>query len=109
MDARDAGPHTCMDMRIFAYFLMAGMVAPLSLFLRAILEEYGLPLSQLHPNSLPALSIFQYLCEAFVGVHRSVALFRHYYNVRLESGRAMSGGFTFHHRDGWGREYIDMS
>jgi hypothetical protein len=34
-----------MDMRIFAYFLMVGMVAPLSLFLRAILEEYGLLLS----------------------------------------------------------------
>jgi hypothetical protein len=58
MDARDAGPHTFLDMCIFACFLMAGMVQPLSLFLRAILEEYGLLLSQLHQNSLMALSIF---------------------------------------------------
>jgi hypothetical protein len=44
-----------------------------------------------------------------VGVHPSVALFRHYYNVKLEFRGAMSGGFTFRLRDGWGREYIDMS
>jgi hypothetical protein len=61
MDARDVGPRTRLDMRIFACFLMAGVVLPLSSFLRAILEEYGLLLSQLHPNSLLALSIFQYL------------------------------------------------
>jgi hypothetical protein len=109
MDARDAGPLTRLDMHIFACFLMAGVVPSLSSFLRAILEEYGLLLSQLHPNSLLALSIFQYLCEAFVGVHPSVALFHHYYKMRLESGGAMSGGFTFRLRDGRGREYIDMS
>jgi hypothetical protein len=57
-DASDTEPHTRLDMRIFACFLMAGVVPPLSSFLCAILEEYGLLLSQLHPNSLPALSIF---------------------------------------------------
>jgi hypothetical protein len=77
MDARDVGTHTRLDMRIFACFLMAGMEPLLLSFLCAILEEYGLLLSQLHPNSLLALSIFQYLCEAFVGVNPSVALFRH--------------------------------
>jgi hypothetical protein len=109
MDTSDAGPHTCLDMRIFTCFLMAGVVPPLSSFLCAILEEYELLLSQLHPNSLSALSIFQYIHEAFVGVHPSVARFRHYYNVRLEFRGAMSGGFTFRLRDGRGREYIDMS
>jgi hypothetical protein len=44
-----------------------------------------------------------------MGVHPSVALFRHYYNVRLESGGAMSGMFTFCLRDARGREYINMS
>jgi hypothetical protein len=58
MDARDAGPRTRLDMRIFACFPMAGVVPPLSLFLRAILEEYGLLLSQLHPNS-------SWLCQSF--------------------------------------------
>jgi hypothetical protein len=32
-DASDAEPHMCLDMRIFACFLMAGMVPPLSSFL----------------------------------------------------------------------------
>jgi hypothetical protein len=108
LDAKEAGPSARLDTRIFTCFLMAGVVPPLSLFLCAILEKYGLLLSQLHPNSLLALAIFQFLCEAFVGVHPSVALFRHYYNVRLESGGAMTGGFTFRLRDGREWDYIDM-
>jgi hypothetical protein len=34
-----------LDTRIFACFLMTGVVSPMSSFLRAILEEYGLMLS----------------------------------------------------------------
>jgi hypothetical protein len=88
---------------------MAGVVSPLLSFLRAVLEEYGLMLSQLHSNSLLALAIYQYICEAFIGVHPSAPLFHHYYNARLESNGAMAGGFTFRLHDGQGRDYIDMS
>jgi hypothetical protein len=100
---------TSLDARIFAYFLISGVVPPLSSFLRDILEEYGLLLLQLHPNSLLALAIFEFLCEAFMGVHPLFALFRHYYNARLASSGAMAGRFTFRLRDGQGRDYIDMS
>jgi hypothetical protein len=100
MDAMEAGPRTRLDVCIFTCFLMVGVVPPLSLFLYAVLEEYGQLLSQLHPNSLLALAIFQYLYEAFVGVHPSAALFRHYYNMRFESGGAMAGWFTFPLCDG---------
>jgi hypothetical protein len=55
MDAWDSMPRTRLDIRIFACFLMASMVPPQSSFLRAILEEYGLLLSHLHPNSLRGL------------------------------------------------------
>jgi hypothetical protein len=79
------------------------------LFLRAILEEHVLLLSHLHPNSLMALAMFQFLYEAFVGVHPLVELFRHYYNVRLESDGAMTSGFTFRLRDIRGRDFIGMS
>jgi hypothetical protein len=44
-----------------------------------------------------------------MGVYPSVALFCHYYNIRLESVDAMAGGFTFCLRDGRGWDYIDMS
>jgi hypothetical protein len=109
MDTKEARPRARLDTRIFTCFLMAGVVPPLSLFLCAMLEEYVLLLSQLHPNSLFTLAIFQFLCEAFVGVHPSVALFRHYYNVRLESRGAMSGGFTFRLCDGRGQDYSKPS
>jgi hypothetical protein len=109
LDAKEAGPRACLNVRVFACFLMVGMVPPLLSFLRAILEEYGLLLLQLHPNSLLALAIFQFLFESFVGVHPSIALFCHYYNLRLESGGAMSGRFTFCLHDGRGRVYINMS
>jgi hypothetical protein len=58
MDAEVVGPHVRLDMRIFACFLMVGMVPPLPLFLCAILEEYGLLMLQLHPNSLLDMAIF---------------------------------------------------
>jgi hypothetical protein len=58
LDAKEDGPHTRSDAHIFTCFLMSGVVPPLSLFLRSILEEYGLLLSLLHPNSLLALAIF---------------------------------------------------
>jgi hypothetical protein len=39
MDAKEAGPRARLDACIFAFFLMAGVVPPLSLFLHAVLEE----------------------------------------------------------------------
>jgi hypothetical protein len=47
----------------------------MSLFLHAALSTYSMVLVHLHPNALITLAIFQYLCEAFVGVHSLVALF----------------------------------
>jgi hypothetical protein len=58
MDAKEARPRACLDARISACFLMAGMVLPVSSFLRAVLEEYGLLMLQLHPNSLLTQAIF---------------------------------------------------
>jgi hypothetical protein len=69
LDAKEVGPCAHLDVRIFTCFLMVGVVPPLSLFLRTDLEEYGLLLSQLHPNSLLPLAIFQFLYKAFVEVH----------------------------------------
>lgn len=43
------------------------------------MAAYQLKVAQLHPTSLFLLAVFQFLCEGFVGVMPSVALFRHYF------------------------------
>jgi hypothetical protein len=45
LDAKETGPRAYLDVCIFTFFLMAGVVPPLSLFLHAILEEYDLLMS----------------------------------------------------------------
>jgi hypothetical protein len=67
--------HEARDARVFFCFLVAGMVLPMSLFLHAALSTYGVVLAHLHPNAVLTLAIFRYLCEEFVGVRPSVALF----------------------------------
>jgi hypothetical protein len=52
-------------------------------------------LAHLHPNALLTLAIFQYLCEAFVGVLPLVALFRVSFEARLDAGGAISGCLSF--------------
>ena len=102
-----ASERSPLDVRVFYCFLCAGLVPPMSTFLHAVLTEYGLLLAQLHPNGLLVLAIFQFLCEFFVGVMPSVALFRHYFGLRVE-GKFMSGGVTFCLRDGLKEHFLNV-
>ena len=85
------------DARIFACFVVAGLVPPMSLFFHAVLATYGLHVSHIHPNAMVTLAMFQHCCEAFVGINPSVALFRHFFRPRVEEGR-VSGSVTFTRR-----------
>jgi hypothetical protein len=76
-----------------------------SLFLHAMLSMYSVVLAHLHPNALLILAIFQYLCEAFVGVCPSVALFRIFFEACLDAG----GAFSFHLRPSMETRFISMS
>ena len=67
---------------IFLHTLYAGLVPPFSDFLLAILEVYQIQLLHLHPNSILILAIFAHLCEAYIGIRPSVALFRSFYSLR---------------------------
>jgi sterol desaturase/sphingolipid hydroxylase (fatty acid hydroxylase superfamily) len=78
----------------------------LSPFLKAILAAYHLQLPQLHPNTVLALAIFQFLCEDFVGVMPSVPLLCHYFVPCVELGDAISGGVTFRLWDRLTEAYI---
>ena len=95
------------DVPTFTCFLKMGLVPPLSEFFVATMETYGLHLTQLHPNALLTLSIFAHLCEGFVGVMPSVALFRHFFIPRIETKKPpISGGVTFRLRNGLSGEFI---
>jgi hypothetical protein len=96
------------DASVFLCFLVAGMVSPMSLFLHATLSMYGVVLAHLHPNALLTLAIFQYLCEAFVGLRPSVALFRVFFEARLDASGAISYCLSFHLRSSMVTHFISM-
>ena len=64
---------------IFMHTLFAGLVPPFSDFFLAVLERYQIQILHLHPNSILILSIFAYLCEAYIGIPPSVDLFSSFY------------------------------
>ena len=99
---------TPLDIPIFKCFVRAGLVPPMSLFLHAVLEEYGLCLAQLHPNAMQTLAIFQHLSETSVGVMLSVALFRHFFTPRVETGGLISGLVSFCFRPGLADRLIHL-
>lgn len=70
----------------FAMFVFAGLVPPFSSFFLELLLEYGLRMSHLGPNSVIALAAFAHLCEAFVRVMPSVAVFRRLFKVSRACG-----------------------
>jgi hypothetical protein len=106
--ASEAVGHEARDARVFFCFLVAGMVPPMSLFLHAAMSMCGAVQAHLHPNALLTLAIFQYLCEAFVGVRPSVSLFRVFFEARLDAGGAISGCLSFHLRPSMVTRFIPM-
>ena len=46
------------DARLFACFIVAGLVLPASLFFLAVVASFGLHVSHLHPNAMVTLTIF---------------------------------------------------
>ncbi|KAI4994433.1 hypothetical protein ZWY2020_034074 [Hordeum vulgare] len=53
------------------------------------------PALHLQPNSVLLLSVFAFYCEAFVGVQPSVALFRHFFSLRLHDDAHFSACVSF--------------
>jgi hypothetical protein len=63
-------------------YILCGFLLPPSEFLLIVLNLYSLSLLHLNPNSIAFLSIFSYLCEAYIGVEPFLDLFRFYYELR---------------------------
>lgn len=90
-------------------FVRCGFLPPRSEFLLLILNFYGLSLLHLNPNSIVFLSIFAYLCEAYIGVVHFLDLFRYYYKLRWMEPHRISGCCGFRVRDGMKAEYIPFN
>ena len=94
---------------IFLHTLYAGLVPPFSDFLLAILETYQIHLLHLHPNSILILSIFAYLCEAYIGIRPSVALFRSFYSLRSTAAGEHLGCVSFRIAAARSENYIPIA
>ena len=58
------------------------------------------------PNSITLVSVFVYLCEAYLGILPDLDLFLYYYGMGKHSGITGRCGLKLH--DGKSREYIQM-
>src|SRR5664279_5562310 len=92
----------------FLHTLFAGLIPPFSIFFLAILEHYQIHPLHLQPNSVTVVSIFAFLCEAYVGVRPSVELLRCFYSLRISAGDQCSGCISFRHHEGTASSIIPM-
>ena len=83
---------------IFYGHAQMGVNFPLSTFLKAVLDFYGVKVNDLTPNSMLMLSTFAYLCEAFVGVPSSVFLWRHFFILQAKGKGAPFDSLSFQRR-----------
>nr|ABA98452.1 retrotransposon protein, putative, unclassified [Oryza sativa Japonica Group] len=87
-------------------YISCGFLPPPSEFLLLVLNFYGLSLLHLNPKSIAFLSIFSYLCEAYIGVESFLDPFRFYYELRWMEPKKVSGCVGFRLRDGLKSRYI---
>jgi hypothetical protein len=99
---------SAIEYPFFLHSIVVGLVPPFSPFFHAILEHYQIHALHLQPNAIAILSIFAFTCEAFLGVEPSVALFRHFYSLRITTGEQSSGCASFRATDGAAFPFINM-
>ena len=93
---------------LFIHTIFAGLLPPFSDFFCAILDHYQIHALHLQPNSVLLLAIFAYLCEGFLGMMPSVALWRCFYSLRVTAGNQRSGCVSWRIADGMAEKIIDM-
>ena len=79
----------------FPVFFYCGLCPPFLDFFCDIMSTYGFHLLDFTPNTVLTMVVFAHLCENFVGIHPSVALFRHYFTPRAEKGEPLAGGIAW--------------
>jgi hypothetical protein len=92
---------------LFVAYLSCGLALSISPFFLLLLEEFGLQLQHLTPDSILQAAIFVHLCEMFVGVAPCTSLFHHFF-VLVKSGKAKDrlGAYYFQTRPDSAVAYI---
>ncbi|KAE8815943.1 hypothetical protein D1007_06479 [Hordeum vulgare] len=79
----------------FLHSVFVGLVPPFSAFFTAILNHYGIQALHLQPNSILLMFAFVFYFKAFVVVRPSIALFRHFFSLRVHGDAHLSGCVSF--------------
>lgn len=97
------------EIPIFLAYIECGFRFPIHPFLPTVLENYGVELVNLAPNAIANVSIFIYLCEAYLGIPADLDLFKYYYRM-TKSGKTIEtpGECTLRLHDGKADVYILM-
>jgi hypothetical protein len=96
---------------VYVPFLIRGLALPISPFFRGLLDFYHLNLTHLNPNSILQISIFVYLCEAYLGILPHFGLWKYLYHYRpgMAGGQhQLVGGASLEMRRGRKTEYLDI-
>lgn len=100
------------EIPVFLAYIECGLRLPVHKFLLRVLEHYGVELVNLAPNSIANISIFAYLCEAYLGIQPNLKLFSYFYRMVMGKSAAKSeaapGECTLRLHDGKADEYIFM-
>ena len=96
------------EIPVFLAYIECGLRLPVHKFLLHVLEYYGVELVNLSPNCIANISIFTYLCEAYLGVPPNLKLFRYFYRMVMGKSTATPGECTLRLHDWKADEYIPM-
>ncbi|KAK1601014.1 hypothetical protein QYE76_016964 [Lolium multiflorum] len=89
--SEESYPTPPMEYRVsFVDHLIRGLSAPIHEFLRGLLFAYGLQLHHFTPNSILHISIFITLCECFLGVQPSWALWNRIFFIRRNGSHGIA-------------------
>jgi hypothetical protein len=97
---------------VYVPFLIRGLALPVSPFFRGLLDFYNLNLTHLIPNSILQVSIFIYLCEAYLGILPHFGLWKYLYHCRpgmAGEHHQLVGGASLELRRGRKSKYLDIS
>lgn len=96
------------EIPVFLAYIECGLRLPAHKFLLRVLEYYEAELVNLAPNSIANISIFTYLCEAYLGVRPNLKLFRYFYRMVMGRSTVTLGECTLRLHNGKADEYIHM-